>query len=45
MTMEHLNEIEANEITDRDNLAVVYSVERLEAIPNKDRIELITLLF
>jgi RNA ligase (TIGR02306 family) len=36
-----LNEVEANEVTERDNLAVVYRVERLEAIPNKDNIELV----
>jgi RNA ligase (TIGR02306 family) len=40
---EILNEIDANEVTERDNLAVVYSVERLEAIPGKDRIELVHL--
>lgn len=38
-----LTEIEANEIVDRENLAVVYSVERLEPIPLKDRIELVHL--
>jgi RNA ligase (TIGR02306 family) len=36
-----INEIEANEVTERDNLAVLYRVERLEAIPNKDNIELV----
>lgn len=40
---EKLNEIDANEITERDNLAVVYRVEKLEPIPNKDRIELVHL--
>lgn len=40
---EKLNDIEAEEITERDNLAVVYEVERLESIPNKDRIELVHL--
>jgi RNA ligase (TIGR02306 family) len=40
---ELLNEIEANEVTDRDNLAVIYRVERLESIPLKDRIELVHL--
>jgi len=39
----NVNEVEANEVTDRDLLAVVYKVERLEAIPNKDRIELVHL--
>lgn len=41
--MTELNEIEAAEVTERDNLAVVYRVERLEPIPNKDRIELVHL--
>jgi RNA ligase (TIGR02306 family) len=40
---EVLNEIESTEVIDRDGLAVVYRVERLEAIPNKDRIELVHL--
>ena len=40
---ETLNEIEANEVTERDMLAVVYRVERLEPIPLKDRIELVHL--
>ena len=40
---EILTEVEANEVTDRDNLAVIYSVESLEAIPLKDRIELVHL--
>lgn len=40
---ELLNEIEANEITERENLAVIYKVESLEPIPNKDRIELVHL--
>jgi RNA ligase (TIGR02306 family) len=40
---ETLNEIEANEITERDSLAVVYRVESLEPIPLKDRIELVHL--
>ena len=40
---ENLNQIEADEITERDGLVVVYTVERLEAIPNKDRIELVHL--
>lgn len=40
---ELLNEIDANEVTDRLNLAVVYTVESLEPIPNKDRIELVHL--
>ena len=40
---ETLNEIEANEITERENLAVVYRVEALEPIPLKDRIELVHL--
>jgi len=39
----NLNQIEADEITERDNLAVTYVVERLEPIPNKDRIELVHL--
>lgn len=38
-----MNEIDATEVTERDNLAVVARVERLEAIPNKDRIELVHL--
>ena len=38
-----MNEIEATEVVDRDNLAVVGIVERLEAIPFKDRIELVFL--
>jgi RNA ligase (TIGR02306 family) len=41
--MATVNEVEANEVTDRDLLAVVYKVESLEAIPNKDRIELVHL--
>jgi RNA ligase (TIGR02306 family) len=40
---EILNDIESTEVVDRDLLAVVYRVERLEAIPNKDRIELVHL--
>lgn len=40
---EKLNEVDANEVTERDNLSVVYRVERLEAIPNKDNIELVHL--
>jgi len=41
--MTELNEIDATEATERDNLAVVYIVESLEPIPNKDRIELVHL--
>lgn len=41
--MKNLNEIEANEITERDNLAVVYRVEALEPIAGKDRVELVRL--
>jgi RNA ligase (TIGR02306 family) len=40
---ELLNEVEANEITERDNLAVIYEVESLEPIRLKDRIELVHL--
>lgn len=38
-----MNEIDFNEITERDNLAVVYKVESLEPIAGKDRIELVHL--
>ena len=38
-----MNEIDAAEITERDNLAVVARIERLEPIPGKDRIELVHL--
>ena len=41
--MTELNEIEATEEVDRKNLAVVYRVEKLEPIPNKDRIEVVHL--
>jgi RNA ligase (TIGR02306 family) len=37
------NEIEATEVTERDNLSVVYRVERLEPIAGKDLIELVHL--
>ena len=40
---ETLNAVDAEEITERNNLAVFLRVERLEAIPNKDRIELVHL--
>jgi RNA ligase (TIGR02306 family) len=40
---EILNDIESTEVLDRENLAVVARVERLEAIPLKDRIELVHL--
>ena len=38
-----MNEIDVAEITERENLSVVAVVEKLEAIPNKDRIELVHL--
>jgi RNA ligase (TIGR02306 family) len=38
-----MNEIDATEVVDRDNLAVIGQIERLEAIPFKDRIELVYL--
>lgn len=38
-----MNEIDFNEITERDKLAVVYRVEALEPIQGKDRIELVHL--
>jgi RNA ligase (TIGR02306 family) len=38
-----MTEIEATEVIDRENLAVIGQVERLEAIPFKDRIELVFL--
>jgi RNA ligase (TIGR02306 family) len=38
-----MNEIDATEVTERDNLSVVAVVDRLEAIPLKDRIELVYL--
>lgn len=38
-----MNEIDACEVTERDNLSVVAVVEKLEAIPLKDRIELVYL--
>lgn len=41
--MENLNEIETTEEMDRDNLAVVATIERIEEIPYKDRIELVFL--
>lgn len=37
---ENVSEINATEVTERDNLAVVGIVERMEDIPNKDRIAL-----
>lgn len=38
-----ITSVDAEEITDRMNLAVVAVIEKLEAIPNKDRIELVYL--
>lgn len=38
-----MNEIDFNEITERDNLAVVYKVEKLEPIQGKDFIEIVYL--